>query len=246
MHGSSVLLTLSNETVARLDAIQIDRDIRGIADWLFDTFEQWFLQIGSERHDVARSVRRIQQWSETRALRRNKDIRMLSLMSLSQGAFFYADPRFAGTFDRVARQFELDPDARLDRIYKAFEGWRRQVAGAEDWAEVAGRTAALMEDIALLKGPSPDEIVARVFPEQPKWSGQSGQKQFVSAVIKEGHKLDLPSRQHHACHMAMSTLFGFRWVTDPKLTRFTDPFLKESDPVVMSRGMAQRLTEGGI
>ena len=55
------MLTLSNDTLARLDSIQIDRDIRGIADWLYQRFEPWFQGIGADPHDVARSVRRLQQ-----------------------------------------------------------------------------------------------------------------------------------------------------------------------------------------
>ena len=237
------MLTRSNDTSASLDAIQIARDVRCISDWLFGKFEQWFRQIGAGHHDVARSVRRIQQWSETRALRRNKDIRMLALMSLTQGTFFYADPRFAGTFDRVVRQFELEPDARLDSIYKAFDGWRREVVGLDGWTAIADRTALLLKDDAFLGIASPEDIVACVFPEQSSWVGEVEQKHFISAVIDQGRRMALPTRRHHACHMAISTLLGYRWTIDPKLTCVADHLLSEKDPVKASLGIAQKLTE---
>ncbi|MFQ6550401.1 hypothetical protein AADZ90_020850 [Aestuariibius sp. 2305UL40-4] len=240
------MLTLSNETLAGLDALQIDRDVRSIADWLYSRFEPWFLQIGAGSHDVARSVRRIQQWSDVRALRRDKDIRMLALMSLTQGTFFHADPRFARTLDRAVRRFELDPDARLDGIYAAFEGWRREVVGPGGWRTVADRTAALLIDTAVIETANPDEITTHVLPAQAKWTGSAAQDLFLKLVVDEGRHRSLPTRRHHACHMAISTLIGYRWMTDPKLTCLAGLLSNESDPEAMAQGLAGRLTEHSI
>ncbi len=237
------MLTLSNDTLARLDSIQIDRDIRGIADWLYQRFEPWFQGIGADPHDVARSVRRIQQWAQTKALRRNKDIRMLAVISVTQGTFFYSDPRFAAVFNRAARQFELDPDARLDGIFAAFDGWRQNVVGPDGWHGVAKRTAELLSDDSAMETARPAGIADHVLPAQAGWAGQAEHEQFLNAVVAQGQHHHLPTRRHHASHMALSVLLGYRWLDDPKLNSLAKLILQERDPDAMTRGIALRLTE---
>lgn len=237
------MLTLSNDTIARLDAIQIDRDIRGIADWLHERFSHWFSGIGAELQDVALSVRHIQQWAETRALVRNKDIRMLAVMSITQGASFHLDPRFSKTFDKAARQFESPPDERLEGIYAAFEGWRKEVVGSEGWKGVSKRAAEVLTDSKISEMAAPEEIASYIFPEQGKWVGADAMRQFLIAVAKDGQQWSLPTKRHYSCHIVMSSLGGYRWLNDPKFVKLAKVFRNNSNPDEMAQGLAIKIME---
>lgn len=236
------MLTLSNETLARLDGIQINRDINGIAEWLYGRFEPWFLQIGAETYDVARSVRQIQQWAEAKALRRNKEIRILAVMSVTQGAFLYSDPRFSTTFNRAIRRFELEPDMRIDGAFEAFEGWRKDVLGQDGWHTIAARTATLILNKPIFDSLGPAELVDHILPAQAAWIGATANTQFLKAVAADSRQRSLPTRQHYACHLALSVLFGYRWASDPKLVHFARHIQSQPDPDAMSKGIAMQLT----
>ncbi|GLP88274.1 hypothetical protein [Tritonibacter mobilis] len=239
------MLTLSNETIARLDSIQINRDINAIAEWLYGKFEPWFLEIGAKPHDVARSVRQIQQWAEVKALKRNKDIRILAVMSVTQGAFFHHDPRFSKTFNRAVRRFELEPDERINGVFEAFEGWRNNVLGKDSWGIIAQRTASLITNKSNFDHLTPAEIADRILPGQAAWIGTKAHKQFLWDVAADGAGRMLPTHRHLACNLALSVLFGYRWASDPKMINLAKKMKLEPDPNVMCEGVALQLAGRG-
>ncbi len=239
------MLTLSSDTIARLDQLSERRVLAAIADWLLSAFPAYFTRIGAPGPEaVTGSLRIIQSWAADKALLRNKDIRMLGLMSLTQGVFFQKDPRFSAALTKTARQHELPPDERLDGIFAAFDTWRKEVAGLQPLDSMLQRAARLIAGEVPGALGSAAEIVDYILPGQAAWAGPKVHHRFMEAVLADGQRWALPTRQHFNGHIALSAFLGYRWMEDPKLAAFAAIIATDPDPRTMSARLSDALIKG--
>lgn len=212
------MLVLSTDTLERLGRLQVDRDIRDIAHWLYDSFTPYFDRIDADTNRIAKSVYHIYQWASERSLYRNKDLRFLAVMSMSQGIHLNRDPRFSAKLDRAIRQFEMEPNERITHIYATFKTWRNDVIGDAGFDSLMRRAADLIEGYGAPGhlGTSNYEQLQNMLPGQESWLAPGKSNDFFEGVARDLRLRHLPTETHMFSYALLSIVFGYRWIDDPK------------------------------